>query len=298
MAASISKNTKKSYETGLTAFENFRLDLGYQQIWPPPLDHVVQFIAYLSCKDNTYSTARAYVSAISFQSKIHNIADITKNFIVSKLLEGMKRIKKSVDSRLPITLSLLTKIFQILPAICYNSYEIRLFRAAYVLAFHGFFRVGEFSLSVGNSVHSILQVSDVQFELNFFSVCIRIRSSKSDQHSRGVTVAINKIGGILCPVGCLNDFLLVRGKSDGPLFIHSACSGGRALTMYQFSSVLEKALNTLGIQGRFKAHSFRIWAATAAFEAGCSPEAIMEAGRWKSKVYKSYIRCPVLDSCQ
>lgn len=106
LATPISNNTKKSYETGLRAFENFRLDLGYQQIWPPPLDHVVQFIAFLSCKDYTYSTARAYVSAISFQSKIHNIADITKNFIVSKLLGGMKRIKKSVDSRLPITLSL------------------------------------------------------------------------------------------------------------------------------------------------------------------------------------------------
>lgn len=69
-------------------------------------------------------------------------------------------------------------------------------------------------------------------------------------------MAINKISGILCPVGCLNDFLLVRGKSDGPLFIHSACLGGRVLTRYQFSSVLEKTLNTLGIQGRFKAHSF------------------------------------------
>lgn len=133
---------------------------------------MVQFIAYLSCKDYTYSTARAYVSAISFQSKIHNIADITNNFM-SKLLEGMKRIRKSIDSRLPIPLSLLTRIVQILPAICYNSYEIRLFRAAYVLAFHGFLRVGEFSLSVGNSVHSILQVSDVQFELDFSSVYIR-----------------------------------------------------------------------------------------------------------------------------
>lgn len=274
------------------------LTLGTSKSGLHPLIMWCSFFAYLSCKDYTYSTDRAYVSAISFQSKIHNIADITKNFIVSKLLEGMNRIKKSVDSRLPITLSLLTKNVQILPAICYNSYEIRLFRAAYVLAFHGFLRVGEFSLSIGNSVHSILQVSDVQFELNFSSVCIRIRSSKSHQHSRGVTVAINKIGSILCPVGCLNDFLLVRGKSDGPLFIHSACSGGRALTRYQFSSVLEKALNTLGIQGRFKAHSFGIGAATSAFEAGCSPEAIMEAGCWKSKVYKSYIRCPVLGSCQ
>ena len=71
-------------------------------------------------------------------------------------------------------------------------------------------------------------------------------------------------------------------------------SGGKALTRYQFSSVLEKSLNALGVHGRFKAHSFRIGAATAAFEAGCSPDAIMQAGRWKSKVHKAYIRCPPL----
>lgn len=58
--------------------------------------------------------------------------------------------------------------------------------------------------------------------------------------------------------------------------------------------MFKNALNTLGIQGRFKAHSLRIRAATAALEAGCSPEAVMKAGLWTSKVYRSYIRCPVL----
>lgn len=67
-------------------------------------------------------------------------------------------------------------------------------------------------------------------------------------------MATNKIGCILCPDGCLNDFLLVGGKSDGPLFIHSACSGGKGLTRYQFSSLLEKTMNILWIQGRFEAH--------------------------------------------
>lgn len=75
----------------LESFWAIRFDLGYQHTWPPPLDHEVQFIANLSCKDYTYSTARPYVSAISFQCKIHNIADITKNLIVSKLLEGIKK---------------------------------------------------------------------------------------------------------------------------------------------------------------------------------------------------------------
>lgn len=85
-------------------------------------------------------------------------------------------------------------------------------------------------------------------------------------------MAINRISFILCPVWCLNDFLLIKGKSGDHLFVHSACSGDRALIRYQFSSVLEKTLNILRIQGRFKAHSFTIGATTAAFEVGCSPE--------------------------
>lgn len=95
---------------------------------------------------------------------------------MSKLLDGMKRSRKSIDSWLLITLSLLTNIVQILPAICYNSCEIKFFRASDVLALHGFLRVGQFSLSVGNSVHSILQVSDIQFKLDFSSVSITIKS--------------------------------------------------------------------------------------------------------------------------
>lgn len=121
---------------------------------------MVQFIAYLSCKITLILQPGPMYRLLVFRVKFTIFQTIQKT-IVSKLLEGIKRIKKSVDSRLPITLSLRTKIVQILPAICYKSYEIRLFRAVYLLAFHGFLRIEEFSLSVSNSVHSIIQVSDL-----------------------------------------------------------------------------------------------------------------------------------------
>ena len=65
---------------------------------------------------------------------------------------------------------------------------------------------------------------------------------------------------------------------------------GQALTRYQFSQVLDKVLKLVGVEGRYRDHSFRIGAATAAFEQGYLVESIMEAGRWKSM---SYIRCPL-----
>ena len=65
------------------------------------------------------------------------------------------------------------------------------------------------------------------------------------------------------------------------------------LTRYQFSQVLDKVLKLVGVEGRYRVQSFRIGAATAAFEQGCLEEIIMEAGRWKSKSFKSYIQCPL-----
>ena len=87
--------------------------------------------------------------------------DVSKFFIVLKLLEGMRRLKNPCDSRLPVTGPLLHKIFIFLPQVYFNTYETKLFRAVYSLAFFGFLRVGELTLSTGNDVESILHISDV-----------------------------------------------------------------------------------------------------------------------------------------
>ncbi|XP_052696948.1 uncharacterized protein LOC128175395 isoform X2 [Crassostrea angulata] len=115
--ASISSNTTTSYETGLRSFFNFRREFGYEILWPPPLRDVVQFVSYLSLKKCSYATARSYLSSISFQCKVQNLVDETKNFLVLKVLEGMRRIGRSADARLPITLELLKQLVETLPEV-------------------------------------------------------------------------------------------------------------------------------------------------------------------------------------
>ena len=60
---------------------------------------------------------------------------------------------------------------------------------------------------------------------------------------------------------------------------------GQPLTRNQFSLVLDKVLKLVGVEGSYRAHSFRIGATTAAFEQGCLKEDV----RWKLKSYKSHI---------
>nr|XP_034307881.1 uncharacterized protein LOC117683135 [Crassostrea gigas] len=75
---------------------------------------------------------------------------------------------------------------------------------------------------------------------------------------------------------------------SGPLFCHYS---GQPLTRYQFSSVLAKALQVLGINSKYyKSHSFRIGAATMLAQQGLSEQAIQASGRWHSQAYRSYIR--------
>jgi hypothetical protein len=112
--ASMASNTKDTYTVGLDSFQAFRVEYNFDLIWPPPPSHIVLFVAYLSLKGKAHSTARCYVAAIGFRCKILQSTsvsqDLSHNFIVSKMLEGMKRKKSSKDYRIPITLELLTKL--------------------------------------------------------------------------------------------------------------------------------------------------------------------------------------------
>ena len=101
----------------------------------------------MSLKDLSANKAKSYISAVGFKCKISGCSDVTQNFIVHKVLEGMQRLKNRADTRLPITPAILQRIVSILPGICFNMYENTLFKAAFTLAYWGLFRVGEITLS-------------------------------------------------------------------------------------------------------------------------------------------------------
>lgn len=66
-----------------------------------------------------------------------------------------------------------------------------------------------------------------------------------------------------------------------------------SMTKYQFPSILEKVLDVMGV-GRSSKHTHLGLRQLLMLIVGLSLKSIMEAGRWKSKVFKSYIRCPLV----
>lgn len=254
--------------------------------WPPPPDDLVYFIAFLSLKNLSFNTAKSYISAISYKCKIMNMCDNTQQFIVKKCLEGMRRTKSRADSRLPITESILLNIVSRLPGLAMNMYESKLFKAAFVIAFWGLFRVGEITLTKSKPINQIIAYQDVKFEGD--SVVILVRFSKSDQTGKGDKVILKKTKGLICPVASLQEYLEKRPNIPGPLFCHF---NGNPISRFQFSAMLNKCLTKAGLNlQRFTSHSFRIGGASFLARNGHSTEEIMNRGRWRSSSYKSYIR--------
>jgi hypothetical protein len=143
------------------------------------------------------------LSAINFQCKSLQQSDFSQSFLVQKMLEGLKRLKKPSDSRLPITEELLDRIICNLPNVCTSFYEADLFSSAFSVAFHGLLRVGEIVLSKSWQKHQVIVIEHVRFDVASNKqeiVRITIPFSKTDQYGYGATVEIKENKSSICPV--------------------------------------------------------------------------------------------------
>lgn len=288
--ASVSVATKRVYDTGLDRFEDFRRSCNAGSDWPPTLRSVVEFVAYLSTQEMAPSTVKSYLSGISFKCKLNGFADVTQFFIVKKMISGLSRLNDRVDSRLPISPELLVKIIQTLPLVCSSSYESALFAALFSVAYYGFLRVGELVVANKSDFGHALLAHNVSVCDSQDMVQIKLPHSKTDQMGKGVVISLTSNESLTCPVYLVKQYLSLRKQLPGVFFCHVNSS---PVTRFQFSSVLRKSLNAVGVRSeRYKSHSFRVGAATFAAMQGFSEEKIKELGRWESRAFKNYIRIP------
>ncbi len=284
--------TWTSYKKSVSKFVEFRSQFGLTSTWPIPVRDIMLFISYLSVKGGAPSTIVSHISALAFVHKLNGWYDPNDCFVIQKLKEGCRRHNTSPDSRLPITVSILDNLIQKLPVICNSSYEVTLFKASYLLAFFGFLRVGEIT-SANRKIMSnrSLAVEDVSFAGDCRKYLdVTIRFSKTDQRGQTTKLRIesNPTSSHLCPVKAMSDFLVIRPKCEGQLFVHF---GGDPLTSYQFSAMLKRGISLMGLcPQHFSSHSFRIGAATSAVLNGIPSDCIKNMGRWKSSAYQRYIR--------
>ena len=117
------------------------------------------------------------------------------------------------------------------------------------------------------------------------------RQSKMDTFGRGVTLYLGRTHTPLCPVAALLNYLVLRGWSQGPLFLFQ---DGSTLFCQRLVLELRKAFACTSFDASgFNGHSFRIGAATTAAENGFEDSFIQMLGRWRSSAFTTYINTPV-----
>ena len=133
MYKSIKNNIWKVEQNAKNTLEDFRQKIKLDQIWPPPITHIINCIHHMQTAN--YSASQ---SDLNFSNKMHEYVDYTESFAVQKFLAVVSKTNKGNDVRKQITISLVKQIIEALPTI-YSSYiEAILFASIISLVFFGF----------------------------------------------------------------------------------------------------------------------------------------------------------------
>lgn len=276
----------------IASLNTFRQSLGYNTHGSVSTKQLSEFIAWLSLNKKKSATISAYVAGVSFFHKLQSLPDPANCYLIRKIVSGLRRVHPTADKRLPISYKLLHKLVHCLKSVTNSTYERILYSTAFILSYFGFLRLGEFTANTRNGGGG-LAATDVSVLRTGGrgKVMIDLRHSKNSQFGRTQTIVLHGVKGPICPVQAVEHYLAVRPQGGAAFLCHFDKS---PLTRHQLQAILRKAATTAGLDSRlYTPHSFRIGAATAAAAAGCSPEQIMEGGRWRSSAYRTYIRYPV-----
>ena len=120
------------------------------------------------------------------------MSDPTSSYLVYKALQGLVCINKTIDTRYPITISILEKLLGALPSVCSSHYEGKLFASAFVLAYYGLLRVGEFKIDTATAqqLSHCIKFQNLTFDRQASKITLTIPHSKTDQTGQTTSLII------------------------------------------------------------------------------------------------------------
>ena len=172
-----------------------------------------------------------------------------------------------------------------------SEYDTIMFWAIAVMAFFGFFRLGELLVGSGTTFDPAQHLSGVDVAVNSRDkptlLKVRLKMSKTDQLRKGVDIFIGRTGDDICPVAAVLAFIAVRGQRHDPLFM---LRSGEPCAKEFFVGKLRLVLRQTGLNPEdYARHSFRIGAAITAAKRGLPDSTIKALERWRSSAFMTYI---------
>ncbi|KAI8516952.1 hypothetical protein Bbelb_055330 [Branchiostoma belcheri] len=289
LSSALAPSTLRSYRQAWQLFRNFSVEIFGKDLSTPPIstDLLTQFVGFLHNKGFAASSISSKLSAISFVHKLLGIPDPSQSFVIHKLLHAARK-STLPDGRRPITPNILKSLIDTLPSVLASTYDRQLYKTLFLFSFYSFARVSE--VTVTSSSNHTLQLSHVKVQtapVPSLSVTFHTYKHSAPGHHPTISIAAHPDSSY-CPVANFNQYLTLRGKCAGCLFLYRS---GRPVSSDYFSHILRTCVQHAHLDPRaYTAHSFRIGAATYAAQTGVSDPKLRALGRWSSGAYKKYIR--------
>ena len=158
----LAPSSHRTYNKAWTVYREFiSLSCPASKCLPSSVGDILLFISHCFEKQMASATVYTYCSALGYYNKLNNYPDPTQNFVVKKCLQGYKNLRPSIDARLLITPNFFQDIVSCLLHTCHSFFLRILLKPMFLLAFHAFLRVGEFTCSKSGKLGHMLLVEDV-----------------------------------------------------------------------------------------------------------------------------------------
>ncbi len=208
-----------------------------------------------------------YVSAVRNIRLERGLQDPTADApLLALLLHGIKRrYRPNLNSRQPITATILRRLHRALDSLSLTSHQTALYWAAFTLALYAFLRVSEYTSRTRTKASPSTLLRN-NLTLQASTITIRLHKSKTSQYRSPPPIFIAATNTNTCPVAALQQYL--SASSRDLLFVFK---DGTFLSPNLLSSTLKAALEVAGYNSTgYSSHSFRIGAATSASASGMS----------------------------
>lgn len=288
MRKGLAASTIRTYDFAWFTFATFCASLNLP-LKPVLIKSVCAFITY--CTDVRHfkpQYIRGLLAGVQFNVRCYDpsFPSLFSNPSIKLLLKGISKcFPQPQDNRRPITLSILHDMVSVLRKGLFSPHIDSLLISVFLLAFHGFLRISEFTSS-SNTFDPVKDIcfSDLSFHPSHY--CLSLKHSKA---KGACSIVIASTGSSFCPYRAMLRYLRLRSSFNSlPLFLTPSNNPmSKAWFLQHFQKVLLQC--HLSPQ-HYSGHSFRIGAATSAAMQGISSASLQQMGRWSSSAYASYIR--------
>ena len=175
--------------------------------------HLARYIAYLVATGYSYNTIKSHVSVVNFVHRIRKLNPPGEEFLIRKLLIGVRNTLPLPARLIPIDITLLKNIVSASHIIS-NEFDRILFVVICTWLYHGCFRIGE--LLYSKTVKHIIKAKNINWKLSSFNrilgIQICMESFKFSGEHR--TILLEPVGDkSICPILNFHKYLKQQRSS-------------------------------------------------------------------------------------